>query len=223
MRRAVAASLEKLGYAVTLRQNTSLRELLESLREFSVRAAVELGAPALLRGARRPGARARNYLLPVDTDPHERGRDRRRRLPTPAQFIDRLSAIKHGTNIVVLDACRVNPFIGGVIVGPDGRRAEVPRRDAHRPRAARRAGRHAGRLLDRAQRRRARWARRQAQHLREAPADAHRDARPADRAAVQEVRIGVAEETQRVQVPWESSSLTSEFCFKTGNQGRCGA
>ena len=36
------------------------------------------------------------------------------------------------------------------------------------------------------------------------------------------VRIGVADETQRVQVPWESSSLTSDFCFKTGAQGACG-
>ena len=36
------------------------------------------------------------------------------------------------------------------------------------------------------------------------------------------VRIGVADETQRVQVPWESSSLTSDFCFKTGTQGQCG-
>ena len=36
------------------------------------------------------------------------------------------------------------------------------------------------------------------------------------------VRIAVAEETQRVQVPWESSSLTAEFCFKSSAQGRCG-
>jgi len=25
-----------------------------------------------------------------------------------------------------------------------------------------------------------------------------------------------------VQVPWESSSLTTEFCFRTGAQGACG-
>ena len=30
-----------------------------------------------------------------------------------------------------------------------------------------------------------------------------------------------AEDTQRVQVPWESSSLTSDFCFKAGPQGAC--
>ena len=36
---AVAVSLRQLRYEVTLRQNTSLVELIEALREFSVRAA----------------------------------------------------------------------------------------------------------------------------------------------------------------------------------------
>ena len=55
--------------------------------------------------------------------PIRRARTRsRRKSADVGEFIDRLSAIKHGTNIVILDACRVNPFAGGVIVGPDGRR-----------------------------------------------------------------------------------------------------
>jgi uncharacterized caspase-like protein len=36
------------------------------------------------------------------------------------------------------------------------------------------------------------------------------------------VRIAVAEDTRRVQVPWESSSLTADFCFKSNADGRCG-
>jgi hypothetical protein len=36
------------------------------------------------------------------------------------------------------------------------------------------------------------------------------------------VRIGVAEDTGRAQVPWESSSLTADFCFKSDDKGRCG-
>ena len=36
------------------------------------------------------------------------------------------------------------------------------------------------------------------------------------------VRIGVAADTARVQVPWESSSLTTDFCFKPNAQGHCG-
>ena len=34
-----------------------------------------------------------------------------------------------------------------------------------------------------------------------------------------QVRIAVAEDTARVQVPWESSSLTADFCFKPNAQG----
>ena len=36
-----------------------------------------------------------------------------------------------------------------------------------------------------------------------------------------QVRLSVAKETGRVQVPWESSSLTGDFCFRLGPQGSC--
>ena len=36
-----------------------------------------------------------------------------------------------------------------------------------------------------------------------------------------QVRLAVARETGRVQVPWESSSLTGDFCFRLGPQGNC--
>jgi uncharacterized caspase-like protein len=38
-----------------------------------------------------------------------------------------------------------------------------------------------------------------------------------------QVRLGVARETGRAQVPWESSSLTGDFCFKQSEQGACTA
>jgi hypothetical protein len=36
-----------------------------------------------------------------------------------------------------------------------------------------------------------------------------------------QVRLSVARETGRVQVPWESSSLTGDFCFRQGAGGGC--
>ena len=36
-----------------------------------------------------------------------------------------------------------------------------------------------------------------------------------------QVRLAVARETGRVQVPWESSSLTGDFCFRAGADGTC--
>src|SRR5262249_1506021 len=37
------------------------------------------------------------------------------------------------------------------------------------------------------------------------------------------VRRAVLAETKGVQQPWESSSLTGDFCFKSNSAGRCGA
>ena len=36
-----------------------------------------------------------------------------------------------------------------------------------------------------------------------------------------QVRVAVAQETQQQQVPWESSSLLGEFCFRTDATGKC--
>jgi hypothetical protein len=38
-----------------------------------------------------------------------------------------------------------------------------------------------------------------------------------------QIRLSVARETGRVQVPWESSSLTGDFCFTPDANGTCGA
>ena len=37
------------------------------------------------------------------------------------------------------------------------------------------------------------------------------------------VRLAVAQETRQAQIPWESSSLTGDFCFKRGPDGACPA
>jgi carboxyl-terminal processing protease len=35
------------------------------------------------------------------------------------------------------------------------------------------------------------------------------------------VRLAVAQETDGAQVPWESTSLTGDFCFRAGAGGTC--
>ena len=217
---AVATSLRQLGYEVTLRQNTSLVELIEALREFSVRATTST-VRLLFYAGHGIQARGRNYLLPVDAVPQ--GEDEiAAKAADVGEFIDRLGAIKHGLNIVVLDSCRVNPFAGGVIVGPDGRRLKF--------RGVTRAGLAPldapvgtlvafstapnGIALDGATGAHSVYAKHLLTHL-------QTPGLPVEQ-LFKRVRIGVAEETQRVQVPWESSSLTTDFCFKTGAQGQCG-
>jgi uncharacterized caspase-like protein len=218
---AVAASLEKLGYGVTLRQNTTLRELLESLREFSLRASSS-SVRLLFYAGHGVQAKGRNYLLPVDTDPQSEDEIAAKSADV-GEFIDRLSALKHGTNIVVLDACRVNPFIGGVILGPDGRRLKfrgatptgLAPLDAPVGTLVAFSTAPNGVALDGPSGKHSIYAKHLLAHI-ETPG------LPIEQ-LFKKIRIGVAEETQRVQVPWESSSLTADFCFKAKPRGGCGA
>lgn len=217
---AVAASLKQLGYEVVLKQNTTLFELIEVLRDFSLRAASS-DVRLLFYAGHGIQARGRNYLLPVDTEPQ--GEDEiAAKAADVGEFIDRLSGLKKGLNIVVLDACRVNPFAGGVIVGPDGRRlkfrgvtpAGLARLDAPVGTLVAFSTAPNGIALDGAGSSHSIYAK----HL---LANIQTPALPIEQ-LFKRVRIGVADETQRVQVPWESSSLTADFCFKPGVQGECG-
>ena len=218
--KAVAASLGQLGYEVAFKQNTSLRELIEALRDFSMRAA-SASVRLLFYAGHGIQARGRNYLLPVDVEPQ--GEDEiAAKCADVGELIDRLGNVKHGLNLVVLDACRVNPFADGVIVGPDGRRLKfrgvTPRGLAplEAPVGTLLAFSTApnGVALDGPKGEHSIYAKHLLQHI-------QTPALPVEQ-LFKKVRIAVAEETQRVQVPWESSSLTTDYCFKTGEQGRCG-
>jgi uncharacterized caspase-like protein len=217
--KAVATSLRNLGFEVTHRENASLREMLDAFQQFStqsksaeVRVVYYAGHGVQLKG--------RNYLLPVDTE--IRAEDE---MPNKSadlnEFLDRLGGIKQGINVVILDACRNNPFSGSEIVGPDGRRLKF--------RGATPAGlapveaplgsmiafstAPGGVALDNPQERNSLYTKHLLEHL-NAPG------LPVE-LLFKRVRLAVAKETGRVQVPWESSSLTGDFCFRTVAGGAC--
>jgi uncharacterized caspase-like protein len=217
---AVAAALRGLGYQVTLRQDTRLRDLIESLRDVSVRAS-KASVRVLFYAGHGVQVKGRNYLVPIDADPKTE-EDIQRQSADVGEFVDRLSAIRTGANIVVLDACRVNPFAGGVIVGPDGRRLKF--RGAT-PGGLATLDAPVGTLvafstapnsvaLDGSKGQHSVYTRHLLANLQTPGLQIEQ--------LFKRVRIGVAEETGRVQVPWESSSLTADFCFRTDAQGRCG-
>ena len=218
--RAVAASLKQLDYDVSLRENTTLVDLIESLRSFSLRAASS-SVRLLFYAGHGIQAKGRNYLLPVDVEPQSED-EISSKTADVNELLDRLGGIKHGLNIVVLDACRVNPFAGGVIVGPDGRRlkfrgvtpAGLAPLDAPVGTLIAFSTAPNGIALDGATGDHSIYAK----HL---LANLATPGLPVEQ-LFKRVRIGVAQETQRVQVPWESSSLTTEFCFKSRAQGVCG-
>jgi carboxyl-terminal processing protease len=165
--------------------------------------------------------KGRNYLLPVDTD--IRAEDE---VPAKSadlnELLDRLGTLKQGINIVILDACRNNPFSGAEIVGPDGRRLRF--------RGATPAGlapveaplgsmvafstAPGGVALDNP-------AEKNSLYTKHLIAQMQSPGLPVE-LLFKNVRLSVARETGRVQVPWESSSLTGDFCFRLAPSGGCG-
>jgi uncharacterized caspase-like protein len=217
--KAVATSLRSLGFAVTHRENASLRDMIDAFQQFStqsrsadVRVVYYAGHGVQLKG--------RNYLLPVDTE--IRAEDE---MPNKSadlnEFLDRLGGIKQGINVVILDACRNNPFSGSEIVGPDGRRLKfrgaTPSGLApvEAPLGSMIAFSTApgGVALDNPQEQHSLYTKHLLDNL-------SSPGLPVE-LLFKRVRLAVAKETGRVQVPWESSSLTGDFCFRTMAGGAC--
>jgi len=218
---AVAGSLRNLGFDVVLRENTSLRDMIEAFRQFSVSARTAK-VRVLFYAGHGVQVKGRNYLLPVDTE--IRAEDE---VPAKSadlnELLDRLGAMQQGINIVILDACRNNPFSGAEIVGPDGRRLKF--------RGATPAGlapveaplgsmvafstAPGGVALDNPGEKNSLYTKHLLSFM-QSPG------LPVE-LLFKQVRLSVARDTGRVQVPWESSSLTGDFCFRQGPQGGCSA
>lgn len=219
--RAVAEALKGLGFEVALRENTGLKDMVEAFRQFSL-ATRNADVRVLFYAGHGVQVKGRNYLLPVDTE--IRGEDEVAvKSADLNELLERLSAQKQGINIVILDACRNNPFSGAEILGPDGRRlkfrgptpAGLARVEAPLGSMVAFSTAPGGVALDSPGERNSLYTK----HL---LATLQSPGLPVE-LLFKQVRLAVARETGRVQVPWESSSLTGDFCFKPGPNGSCSA
>jgi len=215
---AVAASLKGLGFDVVLRENTSLRDLIEAFRQFSM-SAKTAAVRVVFYAGHGVQMKGRNYLLPVDTEIRAE-----EEVPTKSadltEMLERMSAIKQGINIVILDACRNNPF-SGEIVDADGRRLKfrgatpsgLAPMDAPLGTMVAFSTSPNGVALDNPNEKNSLYTK----HL---LGTMGTPGLPVE-LLFKQVRLSVARETGRVQVPWESSSLTGDFCFKQAPGGGC--
>jgi carboxyl-terminal processing protease len=216
---AVADTLRDLGFDVTLRQDASLRDMIEAFRRFSVEAR-DAAARVVFYAGHGVQVKGRNYLLPVDTE--IRAEDEvAAKSADLSELLERLGTLAQGINIVILDACRNNPFSGAVIVGPDGRRLKfrgaTPSGLApvEAPLGSMVAFSTApgGVALDNP-------AESHSLYTKHLLAQLRAPGLPVE-LVFKQVRLAVARDTGRVQVPWESSSLTGDFCFRPGGDGTC--
>ncbi|NML13620.1 caspase family protein [Azohydromonas caseinilytica] len=199
--RLMADVLKKAGFEVTLRQDLDRAGLLEALRGFGSR--LDENTVALLYYAGHGlQLRDRNYLIPVDAE--IRSEDE-----IPIAGIDigfilgRMAHARSRINLVILDACRNNPFLGKTVAAQGLAQMDAPVGTllayATAPgKLAADSGSGANSV----------YASYLAKHL-------LTPGLPVEQ-VFKRVREGVVRETQQQQVPWESSSLQGEFAFVPG-------
>ena len=102
----MAAKLRKLDFRVTLKTNVGQKEMLRALTEFGDR--LQQGGEALFFFAGHGmQVRGRNYLIPVDAEIRTESSVSSEAVDVD-QLLDKLAPAR--LSIVILDACRNNPF-----------------------------------------------------------------------------------------------------------------
>jgi hypothetical protein len=104
----MASALEASGFTVIRRDNATLREMHLALREFGDRLGRQSTGLVYFAGHGLQ-VRGRNYLLPVDADIAREDEVAFASLDLGA-VMEKLDSAKNPVNIVILDACRNNPF-----------------------------------------------------------------------------------------------------------------
>ncbi len=104
----MAASLRRMGFTVILKKNATLEVMEESFEDFGNR--LKRGGVGLFfyagHGIQANGA---NYLIPIGAKIKKES-DLKYRAVDAGRILDEMSNANNGMNIVILDACRDNPF-----------------------------------------------------------------------------------------------------------------
>lgn len=106
--RAMARALESAGYTVMLHLNVDQRGMLAALRDFGgqLRAG---GVGLFYYAGHGMQIKGRNYLIPVGADIQREDEVAYASLDAQA-VLDKMEAAGNGANLMILDACRNNPF-----------------------------------------------------------------------------------------------------------------
>jgi uncharacterized caspase-like protein len=195
---AVAKVLERAGFTVDLKLNASQKQMQDAVTAFGDK--LKSGGAGLFYFAGHGvQIKGRNFLMPVGSDIK-----REDEVPYKAvdvqQVLDKMDTAKNRINMVVLDACRDNPFArssrsnsGGLssVDAPIGSLVAF----ATAPGSVASDGKGANGLYT--------------QHL---LANIERPGTPIEE-IFKRVRLGVRLDSNGTQVPWESTSLEGDFYF----------
>ena len=106
---AFAAVVRDLGFDVTSGLNKSQREMKQMIREFGQRLRANGGVGLFYFAGHGVQAKGRNYLIPIDADIQAEA-DLEDQAVDANYLLSLLDDAQNALNIVILDACRNNPF-----------------------------------------------------------------------------------------------------------------
>lgn len=195
---AVAKVLEKAGFTVDLRINATQKQLQDAVTGFGDRLKGG-GAGLFYFAGHGVQIKGRNFLMPVGSDIK-----REDEVPYKAvdvqQVLDKMETARNRINVVILDACRDNPFARSTRSGGGGlTQVDAPIGSvvafATAPGSVASDGKGSNGLYT--------------QHL---LANIERPGMPIEE-VFKRVRLGVRLDSNGMQVPWESTSLEGDFVF----------
>ncbi|MDP3702481.1 MAG: caspase family protein [Hylemonella sp.] len=197
--RAMAKSLREMGFEVITRENANLQQMDNAVREFGRR--LEQAHVGLFYFAGHGiQIKGRNFLIPVGADFQHEDEVPYRSMDA-GQVLDKMDSAKTRVNLVILDACRNNPFHRNFRARRQGlAEMEAPAGTligfATAPGAVALDGEGSHGVYT--------------QHLLKQMSER---GLPVEQ-VFKRVRVGVSAETGERQIPWESSSLREEFQFR---------
>ena len=201
--RAVQAALKESGFTVIYRENIDQRGMLAALREFGDQlrgGGGGVGTGLFYYAGHGMQIKGRNYLIPVGSNVEREDEVAYGAVDAQA-VLDKMEAAGNATNIMILDACRNNPFIRASRSGAVGlAQMDAPIGTlvafATSPGNVASDGTGQNGLYT--------------QHL----LTAMRQPGVKLEDVFKQVRANVRRDSQNKQVPWESTSLEGDFYFK---------
>jgi Caspase domain len=203
---AIAQRLREAGFSVTLRMDAGRTDMQHAIRDYTQALARDKGVGVFYYAGHGVQLNWRNFLVPIDA--------RIKTLPDiqaqavdMGSLVDGLARARNALNLVILDACRNNPFGADFRVDDKGLSqldappgtllayATAPGNTAEDGEGSH--GLYTDRLLAEMQ----------------VPGAAVED-------VFKRVRLAVRKQSQGGQIPWESTSLEADFSFVPGAVSR---
>jgi uncharacterized caspase-like protein len=212
--RAITGALESIGFEIVTVEDGDLLRMIDVMKEFIARSK-DSQVRLFFYAGHGIQSKGKNYLVPVDAAVIEENK-LATQLVSVSEFVDKLSLLKGGVNIVILDACRT-----GLSGAAMRRRGIDDKRSVHSGLAQMNAPQ--GTLiafstapgsvaLD--------GATQNSTYTRHLVENLRVPGLPVEQ-LFKRVRISVAQETDQSQIPWETSSLMGDFCFRSDTSGGC--